>query len=50
MLDQELKDEFYSKYNTFLEAIPSKNVLSDFYISSEKFYKESYYYPNREEF
>lgn len=50
MLDQELKDEFYSKYNTFLEEIPSKNVLSDFYISSEKFYKESYYYPNREGF
>jgi len=50
MLDQEQKDEFYSKYNTFLEEIPSKNVLDSFYISSERFYKESYCYSKREEF
>ncbi|WP_299670379.1 hypothetical protein [uncultured Polaribacter sp.] len=51
MLDQELKDKFYSKYQSFLEEIPSKNVLDNFYIPSEKFYKNScYYYPNREKF
>jgi hypothetical protein len=51
MLNQELKDRFYLKYNSFLKDIPSKNILQDFYISSEMFYKNScYYYPNREEF
>ena len=51
MLDQKLQDKFYTKYHSFLEEIPSKNVLSDFYISSERLYKEScYYYPNREGF
>lgn len=51
MLKQDLQDKFYSKYQSFLEEIPSKNVLDNFYIPSEKFYKNScYYYPNREKF
>lgn len=50
MLDQELKDKFYSKYYRFLEEIPIKTIEKEFYIPEEGPRETSYYFRNREEF
>ena len=50
MLDQTLEDKFNLKYYSFLEENPDEFFSHPFNISNESFYKNSYYYQNREEF